>query len=54
MLPILRSLVPWDIAGLIDGWPRWRKNIRSDSRKRGFDFLAAWIPAHRPELLRDR
>ena len=39
---------------LIDGWPRWRKNIRSDSRKRGFDFLAAWIPAHRPELLRDR
>ena len=39
---------------LIDGWPRWRKSIRSDSRKRGFDFLAAWIPVHHPELLRDR
>jgi len=39
---------------LVDGWPHWRKNIRSDSRKRGFDFLAAWIPEHRPELLMDR
>ena len=39
---------------LIDGWPRWRKSIRSDSRKRGFDFLAKWIPEHRPELLSDR
>ena len=39
---------------LIEGWPNWRKNIRSDSRKRGFDFLAKWIPAHRPELLSDQ
>jgi hypothetical protein len=39
---------------LINGWPRWRKSIRSDSRKRGFDFLAAWVPEHRPELLSDR
>jgi hypothetical protein len=39
---------------LIDGWPRWRKRIRSDSRKRGFDFLAKWVPEHRPELLSDR
>ncbi len=36
---------------LIEGWPRWRKRIRSESRKRGFDFLANWIPEHHPELL---
>ena len=31
---------------LVEGWPRWRKAIRSESRKRGFDFLAAWLPDH--------
>jgi hypothetical protein len=36
---------------LIEGWPRWRKYIRSESRKRGFDFLADWLPEHHPELL---
>lgn len=25
---------------LVEGWPRWRKRIRSKSRKRGFDFVA--------------
>ncbi len=36
---------------LLDGWPRWRKHIRSSSRKRGLDFLASWLPEHHPELL---
>lgn len=36
---------------IIEGWPRWRKRIRSDSRKRGFDFLTNWLPEHHPELL---
>lgn len=36
---------------LLDGWPRWRKRIRSSSRKRGLDFLASWLPEHHPELL---
>jgi len=36
---------------LIEGWPRWRNSVRSESRKRGFDFLAKWIPEHHPELL---
>ena len=28
---------------LVRGWPQWRSHIRSESRKRGFDFLAAWF-----------
>lgn len=36
---------------LLEGWPRWRERIRSQSRKRGFDFLASWLPEHHPELL---
>jgi hypothetical protein len=36
---------------LVDGWPKWRRRIRSQSRKRGFDFLAEWLPNHHPELL---
>jgi len=36
---------------LLEGWPRWRQRIRSQSRKRGFDFLASWLPEHHPELL---
>ena len=49
----------WDIIrllgyrGLVEGWPEWRRHIRSESRRRGFDFLTAWIPAHHPELLRE-
>ena len=34
---------------LLEGWPKWRRHIRSTSRKRGFDFLATWLPAHRSE-----
>ncbi len=36
---------------LVKEWPRWRDRIRSQSRKRGFDFLASWLPRHHPELL---
>jgi len=36
---------------LLAGWPRWRARVRSVSRKRGLDFLAAWLPEHHPELL---
>jgi len=36
---------------LIEGWPRWRARVRSESRVRGFDFLASWLPEHHPELL---
>jgi hypothetical protein len=46
---IIRRLGYRDLLG---GWPRWRRHIRSDSRRRGFDFLAEWLPEHHPELLR--
>lgn len=36
---------------LVRGWPQWRSHMRSESRKRGFDFLAAWLPEHHPELV---
>jgi hypothetical protein len=35
---------------LIENWPRWRANVRSQSRKRGFDFLVEWLPRKHPEL----
>ena len=37
---------------LVEGWPRWRSRIRSEGRRRGFDFLAQWLPERHPELLR--
>lgn len=36
---------------IVAGWPRWRPRIRSESRRRGFDFLVRWLPEHHPELL---
>ncbi len=36
---------------LVEGWPNWRKRVRSESRRRGFDFLVAWLPVRHPELL---
>jgi len=36
---------------LVQDWPKWRRHIRSQSRKRGFDFLVEWLPQHHPELL---
>jgi hypothetical protein len=35
---------------LVNNWPRWRPYIRSQSRKRGFDFLVTWLPQAHPEL----
>lgn len=38
-------------SALVKGWPHWRNRIRSETRKRGFDFLIEWLPTHHPELL---
>jgi len=38
---------------LIENWPRWRHRIRSESRRRGFDFLVEWLPQKHPEYCRD-
>lgn len=37
---------------ILAGWPRWRDRIRSQSRRRGLDFLVEWLPQHHPELAR--
>jgi hypothetical protein len=36
---------------LVKGWPEWRAHIRSESRKRGLDFVVAWLPEHHPQLV---
>ena len=36
---------------LVRGWPEWRPHIRSESRRRGLDFLVSWLPEHHPELV---
>lgn len=38
---------------LAANWPRWRKGIRSQSRKRGLDFLTQWLAKKHPELCRE-
>jgi len=38
-------------AELAEGWPRWRPQVRSQSRRRGVDFLVAWLENRRPELI---
>lgn len=38
-------------TGLVRGWPEWRGFVRSKSRRRGLDFLVAWLPKAHPELL---
>jgi hypothetical protein len=40
-------------ARLVKYWPRWREGIRSQSRKRGLDFLVKWLPEKHPELCRE-
>lgn len=37
-------------SDLIAGWPAWRSRIRSETRRRGFDFLVEWLPEQHPEL----
>jgi hypothetical protein len=36
---------------IVEGWADWRGHVRSQSRKRGFDFLVDWLPNNHPELL---
>jgi len=36
---------------IVDWWPKVRNRIRSNGRKRGFDFLVEWLPQKHPELL---
>jgi len=36
---------------LVALWPSVRSRARSESRRRGLDFLVSWLPKHRPELL---
>lgn len=36
---------------LVESWPQWRKQVRSERRKRGLDFLVAWLSEHHPDLL---
>jgi hypothetical protein len=36
-------------ARLVQNWNRWRPHIRSESRRRGFDFLVKWLPEKHPE-----
>jgi hypothetical protein len=38
---------------LIRNWPRWRRHIRSQSRRRGLDFLVDWLPQKHPEYCHD-
>lgn len=38
---------------LVENWPRWRASVRSESRRRGFDFLTRWLPEKHPELLHE-
>lgn len=45
------EIVRWlGFPALIRDWPRWRSRVRAESRRRGFDFSAAWLPTHHPEL----
>ena len=37
---------------LVQYWPRWRDRVSSHSRRRGIDFLTAWLAHKHPELLK--
>jgi hypothetical protein len=39
------------LRDLVEGWPSWRGRIRSQTRRRGLDFLVGWLPRERPDLL---
>ncbi|NUQ38021.1 MAG: hypothetical protein HUU23_09535 [Caldilineales bacterium] len=36
---------------LVEGWPRWRGRVRSNSVKRGLDFLTNWLPRQHSKLV---
>lgn len=44
---IVRLLGFRDLAA---GWPRWRERVRSESRRRGLDFVVWWLATRRPDL----
>jgi len=45
---IVRLLGFHDLAA---GWARWRDLVRSESRRRGLDFLVWWLTTRRPDLV---
>jgi hypothetical protein len=47
--PEIRRLL--SLRDLVAGWPSWRGRIRSETRRRGLDFLVDWLPRERPDLL---
>jgi hypothetical protein len=47
--PEIRRLL--SLRDLVAGWPSWRARIRSQTRRRGLDFLVEWLPRERPDLL---
>jgi len=47
--PEIRRLLT--LHDLVEGWPLWRGRIRSQTRRRGLDFLVDWLPRERPDLL---
>lgn len=36
---------------LVAGWAHWRDRVRSESRRRGLDFLVWWLRDQRPDLI---
>jgi hypothetical protein len=47
--PEIRRLL--SLRDLVAGWPRWRARVRSQTRRRGLDFLVDWLQRQRPDLL---
>ena len=37
--------------GIVEGWPEWRRHVRSPAVRRGFDFLVQWLQQNHGELL---
>ena len=37
--------------GIVENWAEWRPHVKSESRKRGLDFLVDWLPRRHPEVL---
>lgn len=37
--------------GIVERWPSLRGRVRSQGRKRGFDFLVEWLKNKHPEKL---
>jgi len=38
---------------LMESWPRWCEHIRSQSRRRSFDFLTVWLPVNAPDRIKN-